>query len=130
MTDFPDLMRDPALPGSWYAGSLQPSIYSSHIHHAVEQCVLSVFRVSTLTLRSRNRVGPVALARQIAMYLAHVALGLSFTEIGRLFSRDRTTVAHGCGVIEGLRDNPRMDRALTMLERAVVISKGNPDAPF
>jgi chromosomal replication initiation ATPase DnaA len=50
------------------------------------------------------------------MYLAHVTFGLSFSEIGHLFGRDRTTVAHACRVIEDLRDDPAMDRALTIVE--------------
>ena len=31
-----------------------------------------------------------AFARQVAMYLAHVESGLNYTEVGRLFARDRT----------------------------------------
>jgi chromosomal replication initiation ATPase DnaA len=57
--------------------------------------------------------------RQTAMYLAHVAFGLTYTEIGQLFSRDRTTVAHACGVVEERRDDPIVDRALTTLEQAL-----------
>jgi chromosomal replication initiation ATPase DnaA len=58
----------------------------------------------------------IALARQVAMYLAHVACGMSLTDTGRLFGRDRTTVAHACGVIEDRRDDPVFDRALDLLE--------------
>jgi hypothetical protein len=39
-------------------------------------------------------------ARQVAMYLAHVSFGLTLTQTGALFARDRTTVAYGCGVVE------------------------------
>jgi hypothetical protein len=41
------------------------------------------------------------------------------TDTGRLFGRDRTTVAHACGVIEDKRDDPLFDRALDLLEWAV-----------
>lgn len=61
----------------------------------------------------------MALARQTAMYLAHVGCSLSLTEVGTLFERDRTTVAHACALIEDRRDNPDFDRALELLERAV-----------
>ncbi|MEW5963393.1 MAG: helix-turn-helix domain-containing protein [Pseudomonadota bacterium] len=61
----------------------------------------------------------VALARQVAMYLAHVGRGHSFTEVGRQFARDRTTVAHACGVIEDRRDDPVFDRTLELLEQVV-----------
>ncbi len=57
--------------------------------------------------------------RQTAMYLAHVAFGLTYTQIGQLFSRDRTTVAHACGAVEERRDDPVIDRALTTLEEAL-----------
>jgi chromosomal replication initiation ATPase DnaA len=50
------------------------------------------------------------------MYLAHVTFGLSFSEIGRLFGLDRTTVAHACHAVEDLRDDPAMDRALAVIE--------------
>ncbi len=35
------------------------------------------------------------------------------------FQRDRTTVAHACGVVEDLRDDPRFDRVLELLETIV-----------
>jgi chromosomal replication initiation ATPase DnaA len=41
------------------------------------------------------------------------------TQVGELFQRDRTTVAHGCGVVEDLRDVPVMDRVLTILETTI-----------
>ncbi len=81
---------------------------------------MQVFGIAGHDLRrtTRGRAN-VALARQVAMYLAHVGCGLSLTEAGRLFGRDRTTVAHACGVIEDRRDDPAFDRALDLLEWAV-----------
>lgn len=61
------------------------------------------------------------------MYLAHVACGLPLAEVGRLFSRDRTTVAHACALIEDRRDDPTFDRALAVLEFALT---ANAKAPF
>jgi chromosomal replication initiation ATPase DnaA len=58
------------------------------------------------------------------MYLAHVTFGLSLAQTGRLFLRDRTTVAHACRVVEDLRDDPVMDEALRVLETALVRSGG------
>ena len=72
-----------------------------------------------LHLASRGRAN-VALARQSAMYLAHVGLGLTMTEVGLLFERDRTTVSHACMIIEDRRDDADFDRALELLERAVI----------
>jgi chromosomal replication initiation ATPase DnaA len=53
------------------------------------------------------------------MYLAHVVGGLSLTEVGALFARDRTTVSHACSVVEDRRDDPELDGRLDHLERAV-----------
>ena len=87
---------------------------------AIEQAVIQVFGIAYKDLRRTTRGrAKVALARQVAMYLAHVGCGLSLTETGRLFERDRTTVAHACGVIEDRRDDPTFDRALDLLEWAV-----------
>jgi hypothetical protein len=80
---------------------------------------LSVFRIPVRALRSRGRAAPISLARQMAMYLAHVAFRLSLTEVGQLFGRDRTTVSHACGVIEDLRDDQIIDRALNVLAAAL-----------
>ena len=86
----------------------------------IEHVVMCVFGVPAYDLQtaSRGRAN-VALARQTAMYLAHVGCSLSLTEVGTLFERDRTTVAHACALIEDRRDNPDFDRALELLERAV-----------
>jgi hypothetical protein len=53
------------------------------------------------------------------MYLAHVGCGVSMTEVGYLFERDRTTVAHAYGLVEDKRDDPDFDYRLNHLERAV-----------
>lgn len=87
---------------------------------AIEHAVTQVFGIAGHDLRRSTRGrAKVALARQVAMYLAHVGCGLSLTETGRLFDRDRTTVAHACGIIEDRRDDPLFDRALDLLEWAV-----------
>lgn len=86
----------------------------------IEHVVTCVFGVSTNALQKANRGrANVALARQTAMYLAHVGCSLTLTEVGYLFERDRTTVAHACALIEDRRDNPEFDLALELLERAV-----------
>jgi len=61
----------------------------------------------------------VARVRQAAVYLAHVACGLSFAEAGRLYGRDRSTAAHACRIIEDGRDEAAFDRLLGALEAAV-----------
>ena len=63
-----------------------------------------------------RRAAAVAFARQSAMYLAHVALGLSYSAVGALFRRDRTTAAYACQLVEDRRDDPAIDRLLQTLE--------------
>ncbi|MGB3625686.1 MAG: helix-turn-helix domain-containing protein [Henriciella sp.] len=58
----------------------------------------------------------IARARQVAMYLAHVALGMSLSRIANALGRDRSTVAYGCHRIEDFRDDPAIDEWLDGLE--------------
>lgn len=82
--------------------------------------VAQVFGVDAAAIDAETRGrAEVALARQVAMYLAHVACGKSLTDVGRMFSRDRTTVAHACAVIEDKRDDKVFDRAIELLEMVV-----------
>ena len=87
----------------------------------IEHTIVCVFGVLPDDLQITRR-GPahVALARQTAMYLAHTSCELSLTDVGTLFERDRTTVAHACALIEDRRDDINFDRVLQMLDRAIV----------
>jgi hypothetical protein len=63
--------------------------------------------VSVVLLKHASRCrANAARARQLAMYLCHVMLGVSLTDIGAVFQRDRTTVSYACGLIEDLREDP------------------------
>lgn len=64
---------------------------------------------------SRSRA-PIATTRQIAMYLMHVLLGRSLTDVGEFYKRDRTTVAYACARIEDMREDAAFDDELTQLE--------------
>lgn len=89
---------------------------------AIELAVTRVFGVELQALGQINRgVARIALARQIAMYIAHVGCGLTMKEAGELFGRDRTTVSHACLIVENRRDDPMFDRALDLLEWAVPV---------
>jgi len=86
----------------------------------ISSAVAATFIVPVFELRARSRRrAPVALARQSAMYLAHVTLGLTFAEVGRVFGRDRTTAAYACRTIENRRTEARLDSALAELEQAL-----------
>lgn len=58
----------------------------------------------------------VAAARQLAIYLAHVALGHDLSRLSTAFGRDRATVRHALRRIEDWRDDPGFDRCLSQLE--------------
>ncbi len=60
-----------------------------------------------------------AFARQVAMYLTHVALELSLARIAVAFSRDRSTVSHACHLIEDRRDDTRFDDWIARMEEAI-----------
>ena len=64
----------------------------------------------------RRSIAPVATARQIAMYLAHVGLGLPQADVAQAFRRDRSTVAYACRRIEDLRDDPAFDHRVAQME--------------
>jgi chromosomal replication initiation ATPase DnaA len=105
-------------PQSWRQFCrLAPFLTDNHLRCIIEGAVASTFGVGRERLwRPVRGSPPEAFARQVAMYLAHVECGLSLTEVGRLFARDRTTVAHACGLVEDRRDEPAFDRALELLE--------------
>ncbi len=97
-----------------------PPITPSSERLVIEETVAQVFGVSGRDLRQATRGrADVARARQVAMYLTHVTCGMSLTQVGRTFARDRTTVSHACGVIEDGRDDPIFDRVLELLEQVV-----------
>ena len=86
----------------------------------VELVITSIFGVKRCELYSKKRgAANIAHARQIAIYLTHVSLGISFTQVGRIFGRDRTTVAHACQRIEDERENPQIDWILTLMELSI-----------
>lgn len=82
-----------------------------------EAAVCAAMRRPVAAIRQGRRgPRPVAFARQAAMYLAHVAFGLSLSQVGICFGRDRTTVRHACALIEDRRDRPDFELAMEALE--------------
>jgi chromosomal replication initiation ATPase DnaA len=86
----------------------------------IESLVSTAFGIPIAELRAEKRGrASAAFARQAAMYLAHVHLGLSLSAVGASFGRDRTTVAHACACVEDCRDDPKFERILSHLEAAL-----------
>lgn len=94
---------------------------SAKLRRATEIAVSSALGVSRSELQAKTRrSASVAFARQIAMYLVHVVGGMTLTESGQLFGRDRTTAAHACCIVEDRRDDPSFDKLLERLENSVL----------
>ena len=99
---------------------------AERLRRIIEGAIGDIFGVPQEDLSKRSRgKAPVALARQVAMYIAHVACRLSLTDVGLIFARDRTTVAHACAVVEDKRDDPVFDRALELMEWIVPAMVGH-----
>ncbi|RUT31027.1 chromosomal replication initiator DnaA [Arsenicitalea aurantiaca] len=82
-------------------------------------------RPESLFHTSRCRA-EIAFARQIAMYLMSTLLDKSLTETGRVFGRDRTTVAHACALIEDLRETA-FDAELDPIEDEILAEAAAPE---
>ena len=89
--------------------------------------VAHAYGVTLDDLRSPSRVGHIALARQVAMYLAHIVFSMSMTEVGRGFGRDRSTACHAIQRVEAMRDDPELNRTLGWLEATLrVVAENRP----
>lgn len=89
-------------------------------YSGVSMIVASAFETNPKALFAPTRCrAKTALARQVAVYLIHVLGSKSYTEIGCVFGRDRTTAAYACRLVEDRRDDPVFDRLVEQLEKAV-----------
>ena len=90
---------------------------STSVCRFIENLVSGALGIGLTELRANRRGrAAVAFARQTAMYLAHVHFGLTLSQVGRNFGRDRTTVAHACARVEDSRDDPHFEQVITCLE--------------
>ncbi|WP_157015063.1 helix-turn-helix domain-containing protein [Mesorhizobium xinjiangense] len=91
--------------------------------------VAALFNVSSKELRRAGKTATaVSRVRQIAMYVCHVSLELTMTDIGSGFGRDRTTVMHACHLIEDMRDDAEFDGIVGLTERIAVAALRRGDA--
>lgn len=72
-------------------------------------------RVEEILAEGRGRPA-ISFARHVAMYLCHVAMDMSLARVARAFGRDRSTVAHGCHIVEDKRDDADFDAWMEQLE--------------
>ena len=108
-----------------------PDRSSCQAQHAAARLLSSVvssaFSVQAEALRAPQRGGKTtAFARQVAMYLSHTHLGLSYTASGALFGRDRTTAAYACRAVEEKREDAGVDALVDCMERAICLLYTSP----
>lgn len=81
---------------------------------AIDGACADFFGIATMSAYyGRRRFSRIALARQVAWWLAGRLTAASRTEIARHFKRDQTTVGHGIRRIEEMRKSRPEIRAIT-----------------
>jgi chromosomal replication initiation ATPase DnaA len=80
------LADDPGLP---------PAFTEQTAAERVLVAVARYYDVTVAGLSSPSRRRELTRPRQVAMFLLHVHLGLSYPAIGRLLGRDHSTIVHG-----------------------------------
>lgn len=120
-------------PAFWRPRVWEPS--GKRHEEVVELCegmidvTAALFNVSSKDMRKTGRTTfEVSRVRQIAMYVAHVVLGLSMGEVGKGFQRERTTVLHACHLVEDMRDDRDFDAVVAMTERVAIAAFRNREA--
>jgi hypothetical protein len=78
-----------------------------------------VFLIGARPPHGRDRRFAVSHIQQIAMYVCHVVLQLTMTDIAAAFGMDRTTVGHACARVEDRRDDKAYDTLVASVERVV-----------
>lgn len=98
---------------------IQQRIDKNNTHLAVSLVAYALeMRAEDILLPDRGTREMVR-ARQVAMYLTHVGLGMSLSRVATSFERDRSTVAHACHRIEEMRDDADFDAWLDTLEQGL-----------
>ena len=93
------------------------------------QTVAYAFGVPAVEIDTPTRGSSrAALARQVAIYLTHVAFEMSLARTAAAFGRDRSTAAYACHRIEDRRDDAAFDAQLDDLE-ACLRAAPSPNAP-
>lgn len=110
-------LEELAIADNIYRHSPQRTVDRYTIRKVIEVTVAAAFNLPVEELAAKTRrTAPVAFARQVSMYCAHVSFGWSLTEAGAVFDRDRTTAAHACRVVEDRRDEPAIDILVQTVE--------------
>ena len=95
---------------------------------ALREYVITIVEIITgVSASETNRASRgspnAAFARMMAMYLLHVEFSLSYKEVAKLFTRDPSTIAYACRIIEDSRDASETDERLENIRRLIDASK-------
>ena len=83
----------------------------------IQNQVCKAFGIKRKEILSRSRKQKVALARQVAMYLARNYTDLTLQTIARSFNRKHGTVLYAVGQIDqAMRRKGRLHRQITLLQ--------------
>lgn len=75
--------------------------------------VADYYNLTPSQIMGKTRVAQIALARHISMHLCRVLLGMNFSEIGKAFDKDHTSVMNACEKVENMgKTDPLMKKAL------------------
>ncbi|MCA8915400.1 MAG: chromosomal replication initiator protein DnaA [Planctomycetes bacterium] len=93
----------------------------------IENVVIAHYGVTSAQLHSRLRKRPVALARQVCMFLARKLTSYSLKEIGRFFGgKNHTTVVFAVQAIEAkVRKSPALNDEVEHLRRTLMGDSAN-----
>ncbi|HVY88007.1 MAG TPA: helix-turn-helix domain-containing protein [Hyphomonadaceae bacterium] len=100
-------------------GRVQGDIARGQVAAAMTAAALNV---PMAAIEGGARDADAVFARQVAMYLAHVAFGMSLGRVAAAMGRDRSTVGHACNLIEDKREDDQFDRWVTTLETAIALT--------
>jgi len=78
------------------------------------------YGVEPAQIRARDRTGRVAMARHVAIHVAHQHTGLSLSALGAAFGRHHGTIISSLRLIEGMMGyDPRLRAEVYQIETAV-----------
>lgn len=90
---------------------------SDAIRARVLSLVASIYDVPVGELVHVTRGSNKAVAaRQVAMYLSHIVLAMTITDLAKAFHRRPSSTLHAVRRVEAMRENAKVDLTLSWLE--------------
>ncbi|MFK7902128.1 MAG: helix-turn-helix domain-containing protein [Nitratireductor sp.] len=97
--------------------------YVAHAGQLILHIVSKQMNVSISDIERTNRgKANISIARQVVMYLMHTSMSCSYYEVADFLMRDRTTVSHGCRIVEDMRDQEEFEQMLEKMEELAQIT--------